>query len=80
MGKDHDNDMQEIKNMKAYKPIRSTKGQRDKLRKCHEGVGFLVYHAGNGETTETEFYIHDGELLYIDDGRKVDFRVTESEE
>jgi hypothetical protein len=66
--------------MKAYKPIRSTKGQRDKLRKLNKGVGFLVYHSGNGETIETEFYIHRGELFYITNGEKVEFEVTESVE
>lgn len=51
--------------MKAYKPIRSTKGQRDKLRKLNKGVGFLVYHFGNCETMWVDMY-----TLKDSDGKK----------
>lgn len=30
--------------------VKSTKKQRDEIRKCTIGAGFLIYHKGNGET------------------------------
>jgi len=39
------------------RPIRSTKGQRDKLAQCRAGVGVIIYHEGNGAICESEFYI-----------------------
>ena len=59
--------------------IKSTKGQRKKLCDCHVGVGLLVYHAGNNETVEFEFFIRDGKLRYVENGEPVEFHVAPEE-
>ena len=56
------------------RPIRSTKGQRDRLRECRIGVGIIVYNAGYGVVEEFEFY-HDplGVMRFVGNGQTVDF-------
>jgi len=59
--------------------IHATKSQRDKLRSCHPGVGFMVYHSGNGTTVELEFYINrkTGQPCRISNGKPVEFDIIE---
>lgn len=62
------------------KRIKSTKGQRDQLRKCHHGVGFCVYHKGNGVTIEFEFYLdRNGQPRFIGNGQELQFEVYPDE-
>jgi len=53
--------------------IKSTKGQRKKLRDNRPGTGLMMYNAGNGNTIEFEFYIHKGEMRYITNGAIVEY-------
>lgn len=49
--------------------IKTTRGQREQLRKCRVGAGFIVWKSADNETTEVEFYIDgDGQLRRIKDG------------
>ncbi|MCK5217119.1 MAG: hypothetical protein KAJ93_04995 [Methanosarcinales archaeon] len=61
--------------------IKSTKKQRDEIRKCHGGVGFMLYHIGNGETVELEFYINrkTRQPCYITNGQPLEFEIIEDE-
>ena len=56
--------------MSKYKPIlKTTPGQREKLRGCHPGVGLIAYKFGNTATTEAEFYVDPkGQLRYVKSG------------
>lgn len=58
--------------------VKSTKRQRDEIRKCHAGVGFLVYHEGNGVSVETEFFINrkTKQPCYISNGKPLEFDIT----
>lgn len=59
--------------------IKSTKKQRDEIRKCRSGVGHMLYHKGNGETVEVEFFINrkTGFPCYITNGQPLEFEITE---
>ena len=60
----------------------TTKKQRDNLLQCHIGVGFLAYHSAPNVTTEVWFCISrkDGKLLYIANGKEVQFDLTEEDD
>lgn len=65
----------------VMKRIKSTKGQRDELRKLNPGVGFVVYNMGNGQTCEFEFYLdRNHQPRFITNGKPIDFEIYESEE
>jgi len=59
--------------------LKSTKKQRDEIRKCHPGVGFMVYHKGKGETVEVEFFINriTGMPCYIKNSMPLEFDIIE---
>lgn len=65
----------------SVKRVKSTKGQRDELRRCNPGVGFLVYNMGNGQTCEFEFYLdRNNQPRFIGNGQPVQFEVYEETE
>lgn len=61
--------------------LKSTKGQRDKIRNCNVGVGLLVYNYGGGSTVEMEVFIHPKtkQLCYIQNGKPIELDYTEEE-
>lgn len=62
------------------KRITSSKGQRDALRNLRSGVGFVVYHMGNGETCEFEFYLdRNNQPRFVANGKPIEFTVYEEE-
>jgi len=53
--------------------MRSTKKQRDELRLCHPGVGFIVWHKGAGEVGDIDIFIHPKTkaICYISTGKPI---------
>lgn len=54
--------------------LRSTKKQRDELRQCHPGVGFIIWNNGCG-VSEVDVFIHSKtkQLCYISTGKPASF-------
>lgn len=65
----------------GYKPlIKSTKGQRAKLLRCHPGVGMILYHQSDGTTCEAEFFVgRQGQLRYVGSGTPLRLEVQDGE-
>jgi len=63
------------------KRVKSTKGQRKELLNCHVGVGFMVFHSGEGKTTEMEFFISHktGKPHYVGNGEEIKFELERIE-
>lgn len=59
--------------------IRSTKRQRDFVKQCHIGVGFMLYRYNEHETCELEFFIKGGVPHYIANGEPVKFDCIQDE-